>query len=296
MGLVLRAFTRRNLVAIVVGVLLAGAPLVAFDFWLDGLIERQGQAEITTAARRTVTLANSRLQVVIETLDKLAAQGVDSCRPDAIVAMRHTAFNTMPIKEVAIVGPDGQTQCTHLNLPLGQRNITDSVPLVGAEGYTLDIMQIANGQPMVRLRRKVGAGPNEIAALVPALLFLPQVSIEGNPFSAYARIATRDGTVIAVTGERPQGVNTRFAVKVLSDKFGFEAEIVAPLELLPAENAGLKWLGLFSAGIIAILLALAALTIRRTPGNPVADIESALAAGEFVPYYQPIVEIGRAHV
>ena len=292
MGLVLRAFTRRNLVAVIVGVLLAGAPLLALDFWLNGLIERQGQAEITTAARRAVALANSRLQQVIEALDNLAAQGVDSCRPDAIVAMRHAAFSAMPIKEVALVGPDGQTQCTHLNLPLGQRNLTASVLLVGAEGYTVDIVQIVqNAQPMVRLRRKVGAGPNEIAALVPALLFLPQVSMEGNPFSAYARIVTHDGTVIGFTGERPKGADARFAVKVPSEKFGFEAEIVAPRGMLPAEHAGLKWLGLFSAGGIAIILVFVVITIRRTPGNPVADIERALAAGEFVPYYQPIVDI-----
>jgi sensor c-di-GMP phosphodiesterase-like protein len=291
----LRAFSRRNLVAIIVGVLLAGAPLLALDFWLNGLIERQGQAEVATAARRAVALANSRLQQVIAALDKLAAQGVNSCQPAAVDAMRQTAFSVMPIKEVAIVGAEGQTQCTHLGLPLGQRNITASVSLVGAEGYTIDIVKIVqnvqNGQQMVRLRRKVGAGPNEIAALVPALLFLPQVSMEGNPFSAYARIATRDGTVIAVTGVRPKGEDARFAVKVTSEKFGFESEIVAPRGMLPAEHAGLKWLGLFSAGIIAILLALAALTIRRRPGNPVADIERALAAGEFVPYYQPIVDI-----
>ena len=295
MGVVLRAFTRRNLVAIFVGVLLAGTPLLVLDLWLDGLIERQGQAEITTAARRAVALANSRLQLVIEALDNLATQGVNSCRPDAIDAMRQAAFNAMPIKEVAIVGPDGQTQCTHLNLPLGQRNLTASMPLVGADGYTVDIVQIVqivqNGQQMVRLRRKAGAGPNEIAALVPAQLFLPQVSMEGNPFSAYARIATRDGTVIAVTGERPNGADASFAVKVPSEKFGFEVEIVAPRGMLPAEHAGLKWLGLFSAGIIAIILAFVVLTIRRTPGNPVADIERALAAGEFVPYYQPIVDI-----
>ncbi len=30
---------------------------------------------------------------------------------------------------------------------------------------------------------------------------------------------------------------------------------------------------------------------RRTPNNPVAEMERALAAGEFVPYYQPIVDI-----
>ena len=290
-GLVLRAFTRRNLVAIIVGVLLAGAPLLALDFWLNGLIERQGQAEIATAARRAVALANSRLQQVIEALDQLAAQGVNSCRPDAIDAMRQAAFSAMPVKEVAVVDPDGQTQCTHLDLPLGQRNVTASVPLVGADGYTLDVMRIENGQQMLRLRRQVGAGPNEIAALMPALLFLPQVSMEGSPFSAYVRIATRDGTVIGVAGQRPQDDDARIAVKVPSEKFGFEVEIVAPRGMLPAVNAGLKWLGLISAGIIAIVLALMVLTLRRTPGNPVADMDRALAAGEFVPYYQPIVDI-----
>jgi sensor c-di-GMP phosphodiesterase-like protein len=291
MGLVLRAFTRRNLVAIIVGALLAGAPLLALDFWLNGFIERQGQAEITTAAQRAVALANARLQQVIEALDKLAAQGVDSCRPDAIDAMRQASFSAIPIKEVAVVGADGQTQCTHLGLPLGQRNIAASGPMVGAEGFTLDVMQLENGRQMVRLRRKAGAGPNEIAALMPAQLFLPQVSMEGNPFSAYVRIATRDGVVIGVTGKRPHGDDARFAVKVASEKFGFEAEIVAPRGMLPAEHAGLRWIGAVSAGIVAIVLALIVLTIRRAPGNPISDIERALAAGEFVPYYQPIVDI-----
>jgi sensor c-di-GMP phosphodiesterase-like protein len=33
------------------------------------------------------------------------------------------------------------------------------------------------------------------------------------------------------------------------------------------------------------------LVLRRNPDNPVTEIERALAAGEFVPYYQPIVDI-----
>jgi sensor c-di-GMP phosphodiesterase-like protein len=292
MGLVVRVFTRRNLIAIAIGVLLAAAPLVAFDFWLDGLIDRQGQAEVATAARRAVALANSRLNQVIEALDALAAQGVDSCQPGPIDAMRQAAFSAMPIKEVAVVSPDGQTVCTHLGLPLGQRKLIASVPLAGADGYTIDTLQIANGQQMVRLRRKVGAGPNEIAALVPALLFLPQVSMEGSPFSAYAHLATRDGTLIGVTGERPKDSDARFAAKVTSDKFGLETEIVAPRAMVPADHAGLRWLGMLATGAIVLILAAFLMLIRRrAPSNPVADIERALAAGEFVPYYQPIVDI-----
>ena len=59
-----------------------------------------------------------------------------------------------------------------------------------------------------------------------------------------------------------------------------------------AGHAELQWLGLFATGaVIMILGAFSVLMPRRTPGNPVADIESALQAGEFVPYYQPIVDI-----
>jgi sensor c-di-GMP phosphodiesterase-like protein len=292
MGLIVRAFTRRNLIAVVVGVLIAGAPLVAYDFWLDGLIDRQGQAEVTTAARRAVSLAESRLNQTISALDALAAQGVNSCQPGPIDAMRQAAFSAMPIKEVALVGPGGQTLCTHLGLPLGQRNVMASVPLVGADGYTIDIIKLENGQQMVRLRRMVGGGPNAVAALVPAAQFLPQVSMEGSPFSAYAHIATRDGTLIGVTGERPKDADARFDVKVQSEKFGFEAEIVAPRAMVPAEHSGLRWLGMLVAG--AIVLAMAAfskLARRHAADNPVADIQRALAAGEFVPYYQPIVDI-----
>ena len=49
MGFFVRAVSRRNIFAIVVGAVLAGGPLIAFNFWLDNLIERQGETEVTTA-------------------------------------------------------------------------------------------------------------------------------------------------------------------------------------------------------------------------------------------------------
>src|SRR6266568_237367 len=82
MGLFVRALPRRNLIAIAVGVLLAAAPLVAFDFWLGGLIDRQGLAEVETSAMRAVALAESRTVQTIGALEKLATLGVYSCSAD----------------------------------------------------------------------------------------------------------------------------------------------------------------------------------------------------------------------
>jgi sensor c-di-GMP phosphodiesterase-like protein len=124
------------------------------------------------------------------------------------------------------------------------------------------------------------------------MLLLPQVSIDGSPFSAYAQIATAGGELIGATGERPEPSNARFSITARSSKLGIVAEIVVPREMIPAEHSGLKIIGLFVTGVIILILGVfAVLMPRRTTGNPIADIERALAAGEFVPYYQPIVDI-----
>ncbi len=292
MGLIVRVFSRRNIVAIAVGALLAGAPLVAFDLWLGGLIDRQGQEEVDTSARRAISLAESRVTQVISTLDGLAARGVDSCQPADIAAIRQAAFDTTPIKEIAVVGPDGETLCTDLGLPLGRREVLSSEPLVGANWYSLDTLQLDNGQAMVRLRRKVGSGPNGVAALVPAILFLPQVSTHGGPFNAYAHIASAGGAVIGNIGAHPAAADGVFAANAKSDKYGFAAEISTPRGHVIAGHAELQWLGLFATGAVIVIIGVFSILMpRRTPGNPVTEIERALRAGEFVPYYQPIVDI-----
>jgi sensor c-di-GMP phosphodiesterase-like protein len=59
-----------------------------------------------------------------------------------------------------------------------------------------------------------------------------------------------------------------------------------------AGHADLQWLGLFATGAIIMTLGIFSMLMpRRRLGDPVAEIESALKAGEFVPYYQPIVDI-----
>ena len=194
MGAVVRAFTRRKVIAITIGVLLTGAPLLAFNFWLGHLVNQQGREEAVTSAKRGLTLAETRVASVIDTLDALAKRGVDSCRPGDIEAMRRATFDTIPVKEIALVGPDGQPLCTDFGLPLGQRRILSSEPLPDAANYAFDVLRLKNGERAVRIRRAIGDGVNSIAALVPAVLFLPQVASRGGPFSAYARIVTQSGS------------------------------------------------------------------------------------------------------
>ncbi len=287
-----RAFTRWNLIAIAVGALLAGVPLIAFDFWLGGLIDRQSRAEIESAARRAVALADHRLGQAAGALDELAAQGLNACGPETAAALRRAGFAAAPVKEIAFLGPDGRTLCSDRELPADDRTIISSKTLALAGGMSLDLIRLADAGTMIRLRRQAGAGPNQIAALVPASLLLPQASIKDSPLSAYARLLTRDGSLVGDAGKRPEAAEAQLAGRAKSDKFGFEAAILVPRAMLPAEHIGLRWIGLFgTVAIVSIIGVFAWLIPRRWPNDPIAEIERALKAGEFVPYYQPIVDI-----
>ncbi len=293
MGFFARGVTRRNLFAIVVGAVLAGGPFIAFNLWLDNLIERQGQSEVGTAARRAIALAEARVRDAVGTLDTLALAGVSSCDQQDMEAMRRAAFSTIPVKEIAVIGPDGKTLCNHLSLPPGEREVVSSEPLVGAGEYRLDIISLPGGERMVRLRRDVGSAHNSISALVPTVLFLPQVSTGGGPFSGYARIVTAQGATIGEVGARSaDSESANFSADIRSNKFGFDVEVLSPKARIEAEHADLKRFGLFAAGIIMMTVTgFVVLIPRRAPRNPVAEIERALKAGEFIPYYQPIVDI-----
>ncbi len=202
-GIGVRAFTRRNIIAITVGVLLTGALLVAFDFWLGGFIDRQAQAELAIGAQRAVALAEARIGQARAALDATAGEGVAACSPAAVALMRQAAFDAAPVKDIALLDPQGQTLCSANGLPLGAHQLASSLALPGEDGLALDIVRLANGETMVRVRRKAGAGPNQVAALVPAGLLLPPAATANRSVSAYIKLIAGDGSLIDAAGAPP---------------------------------------------------------------------------------------------
>jgi sensor c-di-GMP phosphodiesterase-like protein len=292
MGSVVRGLTRRNIIAIIAGVLFAGIPVVAFDFWLGGIVDKRAQAEISIAARRAVALAGTRVGQASAALDALTAQRIDSCGPSAVDAMRRAAFDALSVKELAIVGPGGQTLCSGSGLRDAQQTVVFTERLRGDGSQSLDIIRLGGSRTMVRLRRKVGAGGNEVAALIPAALLLPQATIAGSDTSAFVKLVAPGGVLVGVTGVRPTRAEPQFSVSASSDMLGFTYEIVVPRSVLPPDQADLSWMGKSAIGaMVLVMLGFTMLTQRRGSDNPVAELKNALARGEFIPYYQPIVDI-----
>ena len=185
-----RALTRQNLVAIVVGVFLASVPLLVFNLWLGNVLDGQAEQAVANAAQRAVSVANSRLSQALTALDDLSDQGITSCAGDAVETMRAAAFLAAPVKQIALLAPDGQAMCSDVARPPGPLTALGTQPVPSRAGVVLDFVRVSEAETMLRIRRPAGSGPNQLAALVPLPLLLPQASMDGSPLKAFAGIRT----------------------------------------------------------------------------------------------------------
>jgi len=284
----------KNLVAIVVGALLLGLPAAAFNIWLNKLVQARSQEEVEIEARRTLLLAEYRLGRAMAALDQLAKQGVNSCAPDHFELLQRATFETIPVKEFAVLAPDGSTLCSVLSDASQQPRLISSEPIEENSKVLLELLRLreGNGQ-IVRVVRPGEQSANKLAAIVPVELLTPRISSRGEMVRTYIRIVTRGGSTIGPHSDQAaQSERGNLVAQLRSERFAFDVIVALPREKVAADLEELRALGTVGAGLLAlVILVVSLLWPRRQPENPITTIEQALKAGEFVPYYQPIVDI-----
>jgi sensor c-di-GMP phosphodiesterase-like protein len=289
------AFLRRKeLLAVLIGVALAGVPMGAFNLWLNYFIEQQGQDEVISVARRSIAMADTRLARLVASLDDLAQRGIVTCRPAHIEALRQANFATTPIKELSIIDPAGETLCTDLGLPLGIRKLVVSQPLTADGKLVIDVVNLGDRrESMIRVRRMGAGGENTLAALAPIELFVPQIVMQGGPLKSDAILTTREGLLLVGNGlGRHNDGNDRFVATIQSERYNLNATVYLSREQVLAAYSRLHAVGTVISGVIALgIIGFALILPARRRGDPVAEIERALEAGELVPYFQPVVDI-----
>jgi sensor c-di-GMP phosphodiesterase-like protein len=280
------------------GVLLAGLPLAAVDVWLDGVIERQLTEDIAGNARRGAVVIETRLALVAASLDALASQGVTSCSPADLDKLRRASFATSPAKEFSVIGPDGDTFCTDLGLSLGAREVVSVLRAAAPSDVQIEVIRVGEtAATFVRVRR-FDADGGSLAALVSPDLLIPLTSNRGGRLGAFAQVFTRDGLLIGEGGAAlPAALNPSQVVSATMnvDRFGLVATVTRPRDAAEAQD--LRTVGLIvNLVVLFAVFALVLLILRRRGGEAVDEIRRALDAEEFVPYFQPIVDIASGRI
>jgi len=285
-----------NIAAVVAGVVLLGLPSAVFNYRLNGSVERQSYEELDLAARSTIATADGRIGRGIAILEDLARRGVRSCEPADLDALRQATFATTPVKELSIVAPDGATLCSDLGSALEKREVISSEPIAEGSPSRLEVVRLGSRQDqIVRITRPGIDGGNGVAALIPTELLFPQTSSEIGPGGMSARIVTATGTQIGQSEGAAQSktdADDNLEVKLKSDRFAVEALTSLPRTSLEPRKEDLRALGaIITGGLALVIFAFLLMMPKREKTNPVTAIEQAIKAGEFIPYYQPIVDI-----
>lgn len=290
MRLVLLASKSQKIIAAALGILIAAVPVYWFSHWL----EQQGEAEVNVAANWSIASVNFTIQKVIDKLDYLASRGVDSCNTTNIEALRQAVFATGAIKEIGLVGPGGQTMCTDLGATFAPRDLLASAA-TSQPDVMLDVVRpVGSEQRLLRVRLVLSQRKPALAALVAESMLLPQVTPSGEPLDGFARLTLGDGTLIGVSGDdsRATAHGDHIQGQARSSRFGPVMTVTLLRRGTIATYKDLRRIGIVVTAVIALAILLSALFIPwRQRHNPIAEIESALIADEFIPYYQPIIDI-----
>jgi sensor c-di-GMP phosphodiesterase-like protein len=290
-----------KLAAIPLGLALAGIPAAGVHTWLSHYVEQQGINELSVSARRVIALTEMRLSGVIHGLDELAASGVHSCAGNDRDAMNEVSFRVVPVKEVSLVDSNGATQCTNLALPAVERRVISAPIQSGHSEIVIEVIRLGDGtENGLRIRRTIADGA-WLAALIPADLLIPRIAPNGGPLAVNATLQAPDGTVI---GERNIAAAPDSAEPgeplvghFRSDQFGIEVTTSIPRARVLAGHADLVTMATFGTGLsAALILALAAFGAFRSRDNPEGELARAIENDEFIPYYQPIIDLNGARV
>jgi sensor c-di-GMP phosphodiesterase-like protein len=286
---------QRLLIAVGAGIVLAGVPVLLLQVAVDYRIEQQGREEVESTARRGMALVETRIRRVVAELGALDRSGIGGCSAAERNALNTTAFETMPIKEVAVLDPGGETLCTNHGLALGERQVLSRQPVAEAANVFIEVVGIGyRKERMIRVHQAGREGGNGLAALIPTELLLPQISSEGGLPRAHVTLLTEDGTVIGETGvaSASKSDGERVVARLRSDAYRLTMTSSMPRQGLAAEQSDLRAASILAEAALFLLIILFFVFMRRRQrDNPVAELRRALAANEFVPYYQPILDI-----
>ncbi|WP_126400230.1 EAL domain-containing protein [Blastochloris tepida] len=261
--------------------------VIGVEAAIDVLTHDRGTSQATLNAREMVARANVRLQRASTSLRTLVASGVGSCRPGDIEAMRRAVYTTTPVKEVALVDGAGAVLCSHHGFGSDHKAMT-AEQTVADSGITVSMVRFGESQePALRLRHPVAQ--HYLAALVPAEIFEADDFIPPAQGLGVRLFLAGIPSVLHDPGEPVGPRDVR--VVVSSSQFPISVEIVRTMGGLKAEGGTLVQYTRAGGFVVCALVIALALSTTRPREDPVGELRAAIAAGEIVPFYQPVMDI-----
>lgn len=225
-------------------------------------------------------------------LDELAERGLATCDPASLQAIRLHVYQRSAVKDVRLVNADGSVICSAysetLEFDKGWVERTDMLSSSNSKVMLFRVEQF--GGDALGVLRDIGGNKALVAILgINASLFdiMP------------AELRAHGDVLLALTNGAQLGEFTLEADKALPHSVAFEKSshryplrtvIRIDETVLSTWNSETYWPAMVIALALGVVFGVLLSRTRRVEG-PVADLDRALARGEFKPYFQPIFDL-----
>jgi sensor c-di-GMP phosphodiesterase-like protein len=277
--------------AVLAGVLVAVLPIAAIHHGLTDHVEREAAEEVRLAAERAVARAEWRVGQAVAALAEIGEAGLKTCADLNADAVRRVVMATVPVKEIALIDATGAAPCPPFSAAVS-RPLSRDLHGTDERAFLAVVRQHDAGVRALRVTWRRAEDPLALVAVIPAEMFLPDAPDARAPSEPAVRVMLEEGTLIAAPTGPEDAEGDSIVARHVSTRYPLIATATVPRAAVLAEHRQLITAGALGGGAaILIVLAFAILLPHGRRSGPIGDLERALEANEFVPYYQPIVDL-----
>lgn len=276
------------------GVAVACIPVLLVEYSLNTYVERSARAKLEALARGALGLAELRLESAMASLVDLS-RSVDGCDQRSMEVMRKSVSASLPVKEISVLDESGVTVCTNFGDGGEPRAVSRELPLADSR-FEIALIRFRDRNDRalrLRLDRKNG---KPLGALVPAEFLVPD-TLDGDFQNGRSlRLVLDNAEIVAARPTGDEGMSIDHArtlgVHLKSERFPIGIVVERSRATLADEYRDLMSVGRVGSALVTILLlAFAALYLRRNRNDPLVQFREAIDNGEIVPFFQPTIDI-----
>lgn len=283
--------------ALLIGLAIVAAPILALNGLLAFSTVTSAEREVDDIAAEALKIAEVRLDEAATVLVSLGVSGVNDCSPMNLAAMRASAYRARYVAELTVVDAQGEPVCSGVGVTRVVRRVSPEHGTLNPD-VTLSVVAVGGGeaQRFIRLQWRHSDGTG-IRVLVPGEDIFPVFLRSRLSASFVAEAVMLDGTPIARKENgsglgAPQGsLLPSVAESASSQRYPIRIDIAAPGSAIAQANASLFVYANIAGLVLAVFAAAIAVLSSRRSGGEAREIAEAIRRREFVPYYQPVIDI-----
>jgi len=282
---------------VLIGIALAAVPIIGINVLLGANLITGTQREVDYVAGEVLSLSEARLDDAATALIGVGLKNVAGCAPSVTDVLQKAEQRASFIAEIALLDKSGAAVCAADGRPRVVRRTSPEHDTLNPN-VTLATVSIGEtgASQLIRLTWE-SEGQTSVRVLIPGERLFPHFLKSRLTAAFIAQLATVDGTPVArrslvedVADEGPSRLPSLISTAA-SQRYPFKVDIEVPGSALLRANAGLFFYANIGGGVFAIVVAFGVYLFRRRMGGPVREIADGIRDGEFVPYYQPVIDI-----